>query len=180
MPCDADETNEVVLGENKDPSETVISLQIIDVVTTPGEKDATILSNGPASESIVDTSNLDSGKDEMPQERVECREILHCVSDINPTANIPSSELEMDKNACLTEGVGLDADECQSSSGEAETDGQDMDTKSTKTAAGHGGESTDDSGHGELSGYQAGRELSKSEAVDEASDLKKTNDNLSK
>ncbi|XP_042403680.1 serine/threonine-protein phosphatase 6 regulatory subunit 3-like [Zingiber officinale] len=181
MPCDADEINEVVLGENKDPSETVSSLQITDVVTTPGEKEATILSNGPVSESIADTSNLDSGQDEKPHEQVECRETLDCeVSDIKPTAHIPSSELEMDKNACLMEGVAVDTDECQSSSGEAETDGQDVDTKSTKAVAGHGGESTDDSGHGELSGSQIVPELSESEAADEVSELKQTTGNLSK
>ncbi|KAG6496540.1 hypothetical protein ZIOFF_044407 [Zingiber officinale] len=179
MPCDADEINEVVLGENKDPSETVSSLQITDVVTTPGEKEATILSNGPVSESIADTSNLDSGQDEKPHEQVECRETLDCeVSDIKPTAHIPSSELEMDKNACLMEGVAVDTDECQSSSGEAETDGQDVDTKSTKAVAGHGGESTDDSGHGELSGSQIVPELSESEAADEVSELKQTTGNL--
>ncbi|XP_042407209.1 serine/threonine-protein phosphatase 6 regulatory subunit 3-like [Zingiber officinale] len=181
MPCDSDEINEVVLGENKDPSETVSSLQITDVVTTPGEKEATILSNGPVSESIADTSNLDSGQDEKPHEQVECRETLDCeVSDINPTAHIPSSELEMDKNACLMEGVAVDTDECQSSSGEAETDGQDVDTKSTKAVSGHGGESTDDSGHGELSGSQIVPELSESEAADEVSELKQTTGNLSK
>lgn len=181
MPCDADETNEVVLGENKDPSETVISLQITDVVATPGEKEATILSNGPVSESIADTSNLDSSQDEKPQDQVECRETLDCeVSDVNPTAHIPSSELEMDKKACLMEGVAVDTDECQSSSGEAETDGQDVDAKSTKTAAEHGGESTDDSGHRELSGSQGGPEPSESESADEVSELKQTTGNLSK
>lgn len=116
---DVDEPDEVVIGDNKDLNDTGTSLQATVLGTTSGETQATVSGNGPINEPKEGTS--DSSEDEKPPGWVEWRETPGSdIAGINPTADIPNGQFEMEKD--VDNEVTLGTDDCQPSSGDAETE----------------------------------------------------------
>ncbi|CAL9075785.1 unnamed protein product [Musa textilis] len=123
---DVDEPDEVVIGDNKDVNDTGTSFQATVLGTTSGETQATVSGNGPINEPKEGTSDSRTSEDEKPPGWVEWRETLGSdMAGINPTADIPNGQFEMEKY--VDNEVTLNTDDCRPSSGDAETERPDVD-----------------------------------------------------
>ncbi|CAL9209116.1 unnamed protein product, partial [Musa hybrid cultivar] len=118
---DVDEPDEVVIGDNKDLNDMGTSLQATVLGTTSGETQATVSGNGPINEPKEGTSDSSISEDEKPPGWVEWRETLGSdIAGINPTADIPNGQFEMEKD--VDNEVTPSTDDCQPPSGDAETE----------------------------------------------------------
>ncbi|XP_073003609.1 uncharacterized protein [Typha latifolia] len=112
MSPNIDETDEVIVGENDDVTDTAASSRVPDLGTSQVETTSMVLGNGPIKSSEDDTRQLSTVVDEKPPEFVEWRETSGNLPEKGPDPHVSDAEPELEKGKDTMDEVSSDTSKC--------------------------------------------------------------------